>query len=50
MFDYQEIVEEISRASFLPHSIVIIGIGEADFKRFEDLNSGRVTFFNNEMQ
>lgn len=37
--DFQKTVDEIVRASELPMSIVIVGVGDADFENMEQLDA-----------
>ena len=36
--DFEETVDALVEGSFLPLSVIIIGIGDADFKKMEDLD------------
>ena len=48
--DFQQTVEEIVRGSELPYSIVIIGVGQANFDAMEDLDADKDPLFSYKTQ
>ena len=48
--DFQATVDQIVRASDLPMSILIVGVGEADFDQMEQLDADVTPLYSNKFK